>query len=51
VSSEPGTEEMLGAGPAAPGALAGIVRNKEELDVHAGDQGRREGAAPYAPRF
>jgi len=25
VSREPGTEEVLGAGAAAPGALAGIV--------------------------
>ena len=27
VSSEPGAEEVLGAGPAAPGALARIVRD------------------------
>jgi hypothetical protein len=39
MSREPGTEEVLGAGSAARGALARIVRDKQQLDIHAGGRG------------
>ena len=32
VSREPGTDEVFGPGPAAPTALAGIVRDYQELE-------------------
>ena len=34
VIREPGTDEVLGPGPAAPTSLAGIVRDQQELDIH-----------------
>ena len=34
VAQEPGPEQVLGAGSAAPSAVAGIVWNKQKLNIH-----------------
>ena len=58
VAQEPGPEQVLGAGSAAPSAVAGIVWNKQKLNIHETNpsnvrritpRGSAAGASPRIP--